>query len=342
MPVREQAEELFRGIREALSPGEGQIFQERVFGTKEALEIARPIRAQAYGPLDDGVEASWLVVPEGMNGRIAGVQIHALIGAGKLELLRLEGVACGRMVHLRRGGYLTLSGICAAEAGEARREARGMFERAESVLRQANADMLCVPRTWIWLGDILSWYEAFNEVRNQFFLERGLVGNGVKNKMPASTGIGVSPESGAACAMDLTAVAGPSNAIEYLNAGGRQGSAFDYGSAFSRATQAHTPAGTTVFVSGTASISAQGQTMHIGDAGGQIEATISNVRAVLEQMSCGNADVVQATAYCKTAEVENLFCRSCSELGWPQITVIADVCRDELLFEMEATAVVSV
>ena len=339
--VEEQGEELFRGIGEVLTSGKMGILQERVFGTQDALGTIRPIRARAYGPLDDGVEPSWLVVPAGINGPVAGVQVHAVGGAGDLEVLRSDGKACGRIVDVQGYRYLTLSGICASSAGAPPQQARQMLEKAESVLQQVDADMFSVPRTWIWLGDILSWYDMFNDVRNQFFLERGLIGNGEKDRMPASTGIGIGPNSGAACAMDLTAVINPENRIEYLNAGGKQGSAFDYGSAFSRASKVKTPAGTTVFVSGTASISANGETSHRGDAEAQIEATISNVRAVLKQMNCGDDDVVQAIAYCKTAEIEELFCRKWPDLRWSQITTITDICRDDLLFEMEAIAAVA-
>ena len=98
------------------------------------------------------------------------------------------------------------------------------------------------------------------------------------------------------------------------------------------------PAGETVFVSGTASIDAGGATTHVGDAAGQIHATIENVRAVLREMQCRDDDVVQVIAYCKTTEVEKVFNSIKDKLAWPWITVICDICRPDLLFEIEATA----
>jgi hypothetical protein len=65
-------------------------------------------------------------------------------------------------------------------------------------------------RTWFYLSDILSWYAAFNKVRNEKYGEFGIMpGPGDRELLlPASTGIeGVTP-SGAACAMDLIAVIG--------------------------------------------------------------------------------------------------------------------------------------
>jgi hypothetical protein len=55
-------------------------------------------------------------------------------------------------------------------------------------------------------------------------------------------------------------------------------------------------------------------------------------------MNCKDEDVVQVVAYCKTTEVEKIFNASKNALAWPWVTVICDICRPELLFEIEATA----
>ena len=138
--------------------------------------------------------------------------------------------------------------------------------------------------------------------------------------------------------MDLTAVLEPQNSIQYLQAAGKQRSALAYGSAFSRACRAITPAGETVFVSGTASIDGSGATTNIGDAAAQINTSIENVRAVLRDMRCRDEDVVQVVGYCKTAEVERIFDGLKGNLPWPWVTAIGDICRPDLLFEIEATA----
>ncbi len=337
-PAKLQAEELFSGIREVLDSNNVRVFQERVFGTPNALDTARSIKTHVYGPFDDGVEPAWLAVPEGINGQLAGAQVHAVGGCGRPEILRLEGQPCGRILRNGRGEYLTLSGISSSKGGCVTDQTWEMFEKAELILKQAHTDMFSVSRTWIWLGDILSWYDDFNSVRNKFFVERGLIGKGDVNKLPASTGIGVAPNYGGIPAMDLIAVVKPENSLDYLEAGGNQDSALKYGSAFSRASKAISQAANTVYVSGTASIGSDGKTKYIGDAKKQIEESISNVRAVLHEMQCDDNDVVQAIVYCKTAEIEKLFCHQWSDLAWPTLTTIADVCRDDLLVEIEATA----
>ncbi|MFB0556118.1 MAG: Rid family hydrolase [Phycisphaerae bacterium] len=365
--AQSQAEEIFSGISDILrspSPSEGRgskkayILQERVFATQNAMEILSRARSRAYGDLDDGVAPSFLLAKEGLLGPVAGVQVHAISTNIQPEVVNLNQIPCGRILRtsdrdpaLREScTYLTLSNISADtlrssslrstshQSPQATEQAQLMMEKAESALKQFGADFLSVPRTWMWLKDILSWYDDFNYVRTKFFTERRLIGEGTRQSMPASTGIGLGPADGSHCAMDLTAVLEPQNSIHFLQAVGKQQCALEYGSAFSRASRANTPAGQTVFVSGTASIDADGATTHIGDASGQIATTIENVRAVLADMNCRDEDVVQMVAYCKTTEVEKIFNASKGTLNWPWLTAICDICRDDLLFEIEATA----
>ncbi len=340
MEPKYQAQEIFRAIRDVLTAQKAQILQERVFGDREALDAVKDVRKKFYGGLDDGVDPAWLVVPEGINGKLSGVQVHAVVGADEIEVLKLDGSPCGRVIRAEGREYLTLSGIRAPEAGSPGEQAHVMLGKCETLLKGAGVDLLAVPRTWMWLGGILDWYDEFNLVRNKFFTARGMLGKGVTSRMPASTGIGIGPNNGAICAMDLIAIIKPAGAMGYLDVGGNQQSAYDYGSAFSRASDVKSPAGRTIFVSGTASIDDAGVTTHLDDAEGQIADTIENVRAVLRQMKCGDKDVVHSLIYCKTAEIEKIFCEKFGDLPWPKITMITDVCRDNLLFEIEATAAV--
>jgi len=67
--------------------------------------------------------------------------------------------------------------------------------------------------------------------------------------------------------------------------------------------------------------------------------TIENVIAVLRQLAVDGDDVVQAMAYCTNSEVQKLFRqRWAAQLPWPWLVMRADVCRKDLLFEVEATA----
>lgn len=333
-PIDAQAAEVFSAVRDALRAADARLLEERVFATEPGLRAIDPIRADLYGDLDDGVPPARLLLTKGLGGDIAGVQVRAVRSDPRPG--RLGRV--GRI--LRRGNlaWITVCGLSAPEAGPATAQARRVYETAAAALREAGADMHAVARTWLWLADILSWYSEFNEVRTAFYREVGLLdSHPTRARMPASTGIGVRP-AGALCGLDLFAVIGPEGSTRYLQAAGNQESPFQYGSAFSRAATSVTPAGETVFVSGTASIDAEGRTAHVGDARGQIDATVANVRAVLGECGCGDADVVQAIAYCKTTDVEKVWRDMAAGVPWPCVTLLGDICRDDLLFEIEAAA----
>jgi enamine deaminase RidA (YjgF/YER057c/UK114 family) len=340
-PPRKQAEQIFRGIRDTLRSKNARILQERVFATKTVMEILSRARRAAYvgSGLDDGVAPSFLVGDEGTIGPIAGVQVYALSGDVETEVIDVDEVPRGRVLRAAGHRLITLSGVSVPHLTQATEQARACLEKAEAALREHGTDFLSVARTWMWLKDILSWYDDFNRVRNKFFTERGMIGAGTRQSMPASTGIGLGVIDGSCCGMDLFAVLEPASSTAYVQASGKQQCALEYGSAFSRASRAITPAGQTVFVSGTASIDAAGATTNINDAWGQINATIENVRAVLRDMNVADDDVVHVVAYCKTTEIERVFNTIKGKFTWPWITAICDICRTDLLFEIEATAV---
>ncbi|MBE3071033.1 MAG: hypothetical protein IMZ66_12430 [Planctomycetes bacterium] len=334
-----QAEVFFPAIRDVLRGQGARILQERVFATEEAFAELLPVRTAAYGDLDDGVPPVLLCVPAGAMGPLVGVQVHAVSCDDKPSVILSEGQPRGRSIGVGGARYIAFSGLVAPEAGSASDQARSVFEKAASALRAAGGTMLNVARTWLWLGDILAWYDDFNKVRNRFFQDSGLL-NAERHErhLPASTGIGIGPAGGPRCALDFIAVMGDGAAVECYRAAGMQQSAFNYGSAFSRVASATTPAGKTVYVSGTAAIDEAGKTCHVGDAAGQIAMTLANVRAAMRDMGCSDADVVHSIAYSKTPEIEALFRRQWADLGWPCISAISDVCRDDLLFEVEAAA----
>ncbi len=336
-PVHDQAQEIFSSISDVLRSEKADILQERLIGIQAAMEPLCQARAAAYGDLDDGVAPALLVGKQGLSGPIAGVQVHA-VRSRKPEVIALGDDLCGRILRVPGRAYLTLSGISDLKAKDAPGQARAMMQKVEAALRKLGADFLSVPRTWMWLKDILDWYDDFNAVRTGFFKQWGLIGEGTRQTMPASTGIGLGPANGGHCAMDLMAVLEPTDCTRYLQVTGKQHCAFEYGSAFSRAARSVMPAGDAVWVSGTASIDAGGATTHVDDAPGQINATIEAVRAVLAEMQTDEKDLVHVIAYCKTPEVEKAFEPTRKALNWPWITTICDVCRPDLLFEIEATA----
>ena len=343
--LRDQARATFQSVRDLLGASKARILQERVFATKASMPEVMAVRADLYGDLDDGVAPARLAGLETLRGPLAGVQVHAVCSDVVPEPISLNGTPCcprpcGRLFRRGDWAFLTASSLCDWRLPTPPDQARAMLDLAEAMVAKVGGDLFSIARTWMWLGGILSWYGPFNKVRNQFFTEKGLISpDHGRARLPASTGIGIGPAGKCDCAMDLVAVLGPGAEIEYLLAGGDQDSAYKYGSAFSRASRIRTPAGQTVYVSGTAAIDPKGVTEHVGDVEAQIEATIAHVRAVLKDMGCGDQDVVQAIVYCKTPEVERIYRqRYDQDLPWPRLIAVEDICRGDLLCEIEATA----
>jgi enamine deaminase RidA (YjgF/YER057c/UK114 family) len=201
-----------------------------------------------------------------------------------------------------------------------------------------------VTRTWFFLRDILDWYGPFNAVRNAAFRRMGLMGPGADGRIPASTGIEGRNHRGGWCALDLLAMRprdGGRLEVKRLHSR-KQNEATEYGSAFARALEVSLGDARYVFVSGTASIDDHGRTVHVGDFEGQARHTLEAVKALLEDAGGSLADVAQATAFLANPADGRSFERMVASTRLehaPLVTTVADVCRHDLLFELEATAV---
>jgi enamine deaminase RidA (YjgF/YER057c/UK114 family) len=345
LPLPRQGRETFAGIRDVLEAQQAWICQERIFAPAGALEILGGLRAQVYGDWDDGVAPTWLV--GGPDDAVRGVQVYAVALGCRPRPLASHGRLRGRLIQINGCRWVTASALPTRQADTGEAQTRLALEEAEALLKQAGADMTSAARIWFYLDHILDWYGSFNDTRSRFFAERGLLGPHLGARFPASTGIGVRPAGDTRCLMDMIAVVGdpvcphaPAGCVCKHQAAGMQRSAYEYGSSFARAATVCTPAGRTVFVSGTAAINATGATCHLGNIPGQIRMTIECIYSVLNELRCFPHDVVQAIAYCKTPEVEACFRKWQREVPWPWIVVRGDVCRANLLFEAEVAACV--
>jgi enamine deaminase RidA (YjgF/YER057c/UK114 family) len=97
----------------------------------------------------------------------------------------------------------------------------------------------------------------------------------------------------------------------------------------------------TLYVSGTASIEPAGRTVHAGNAAKQIETTMEVVCALIEEAGMVLTDTTRAIAYFRHSEHIPLwhdYCRKRQLLPLPIILIPSDICRDDLLFEIELDA----
>ena len=95
-------------------------------------------------------------------------------------------------------------------------------------------------------------------------------------------------------------------------------------------------------VSGTASIEPGGATAHVNDVPRQIQLTMDVTEAILASRGMGWRNVTRAIMYLKKAaympEWQEWLRTHCLE-RLPLITIEADVCRDDLLVEIEVDAI---
>ena len=123
-----------------------------------------------------------------------------------------------------------------------------------------------------------------------------------------------------------------------------QPSAYSYGSAFSRGICIEEKACRQIFISGTAAIDATGQSLYPRNAEAQIRKTLHVVETLLSEKEAAFKDIRSATVYLKRPEDFQVYEKIAGQLGLtdlPAVFVIADICRDELLFEMDAMAVIN-
>jgi enamine deaminase RidA (YjgF/YER057c/UK114 family) len=193
-----------------------------------------------------------------------------------------------------------------------------------------------VVRTWFYNDRILDWYDAFNHVRTEFFRRHGIT------RMPASTGVGAANPSGSALVAKALAVLPKSDAATIRPVESPlQCDAFAYGSAFSRAMEVATTVARTIYVSGTASIAPGGKTIYAGSTLRQIDTTMEVVDALLANAGMTLADTTRAIAYFRHAADMHLWDEYRRARRLPEIPVIVtqcDICRDDLLFEIELDA----
>lgn len=343
-------------IADALYDKRMEIVHERIFGSlsveaavvRERNTALSERQIPADGPVTyvEG-NPTW---GEGYSGTI----IHAVSpGCSDDVWTIMDGErSCGRGWRRNGSTYLALQDIRGNHGsskgnGTGHLQVRHMLDRVERILRENGASYRDVVRTWFYLSDILDWYAAFNKVRNEKYGEFGIMpGPGDRDLLlPASTGIRGDTPSGAAATIDLIAIireSGSRLAVKQLTSEA-QLDAFRYGSAFSRGALIEDPDVSLIEISGTAAIDQRGKSQFVGDIRGQINCTFDKIENLIGKEGAGLRDIVAATVFVKRPEYAGIFREMARERGvgeFPAVCVVADVCREELLFEIDAEAVV--
>ncbi len=237
------------------------------------------------------------------------------------------------------------------------------YQQLRRLLALGGARLDQVFRLWVSLDGIVDpegpsqRYKEMNRARSDVyqctsFLSDHLHAAFSGRAYPASTGIGTQGRS-----INLSAVALVSNKEDLIATpleNPRQTAAYSYAPfysptspKFSRALALSQGVETTFYISGTASI-IHSETRHQGDAAAQTLETINNITALISEdnaqrhgLPCRGAtlqDLAVARIYVKRSEDYETIRSICEQcLGHvPSSFVIADVCRPDLLVEVEA------
>lgn len=288
---------------------------------------------------EESADAVWLQGDACDDGDLYSMQAVALSGLDP-KPIRFNGRDMGFTYEDNTARYCRLRGIMPQDISAVRTDqTRSAFETMDAALKLNGFQFTDTVRTWIYLDQLLEWYDDFNIVRTQYFNETGIF----EARVPASTGIGASNQYGAAIMMDVLAVKPKEGRLKIQEViSPLQNPALDYKSSFSRAVEMAYPTHKNLLISGTASIDPDGHTVHLDHPENQIRLTMNVVHAILESRGMGWGDLFRGIAYFKDMAYKPLYEKVALELGIPPFPLAishADVCRHNLLFEIEVDAV---
>jgi len=354
LPLAEAAASMFHQLASTLERGIDPL-QEKIYGPLADKEAVLAIRRDVFSKagLDPQLPCTYTAGRRDEDLGLVGVQLWGVVRVADSPV-RVRTVTASpgvvgrllespdvRMLHLSSIRGTLADGSLAPGVAD---QTEQMLQNAETALAEHGFGFRQVARTWIYLARILDWYGEFNRVRAEFLRQRGIAGGTNHQAFPASTGIqGTGGEE--ECLMDLIAVDGDADAVTMhpIKASSRQEQPIAYGSSFSRGMALRCAGEETVFVSGTASINSAGQTLHCWQREAQIVETLLSIAALLEDQGASLGDVRLATLFCKDKQTLEVYRRVTRQLGMtalPVVPVLADVCRPELMVEIEAMALV--
>jgi enamine deaminase RidA (YjgF/YER057c/UK114 family) len=275
----------------------------------------------------------------GSGHEIAGMHLLAVTGV-EVEPVVHRGTVIGASFDDGFGRHLMLGHLAPDECFcSAAAQTRQVYELLESTLSGFGMDLQNVVRTWLFLDEICSWYGDLNNVRNLVYARQGL------KKLPASTGVGVGNPKRTKLIAEAWAMQPLAKDVVVREIESPlQCAAPKYGSGFSRATEVSTPAWRRLTISGTASIAPDGSSVHDGDIDAQIQLTMEVIETILKSRGLSLDDTSRMTAYFKNIEQVPHFERWLKANGigsLPLVMAEADICRPELLFEVEMDAISS-
>jgi enamine deaminase RidA (YjgF/YER057c/UK114 family) len=363
--LREQGEDALRSIRAVFDDhgAAGSIIKQSIFTsdpkhTDECREIVR----EFYG---EDLPATTYIPQRPCSGKLLEIEAMGIISEnGEVDIQRHSE----QLVVSRHDGvsWLHSSHISpSTKAPHVYERSTNAFEKLSGNLSRQKTRFDQIVRTWLYLGDIVGpegetqRYKELNRARTDFYEGMNFLADRLPSKVdwpvyPASTGIGT---DGKDVLMSSIAVSTDRDDVVMVPLENpQQTSAFDYREHYSprspkfcRAMAVAVGDAATIFISGTASIT-DSETRYIDDAQGQTRQTLDNIEALISAENFKSHDMPRLGAtlddlavvrvYVKRQEDYAAIKAICQQrLGEvPAIYTIADVCREDLLVEIEGVA----
>jgi enamine deaminase RidA (YjgF/YER057c/UK114 family) len=215
------------------------------------------------------------------------------------------------------------------------------FDGISKVISSSRMPESAIARTWLFMEDTLRDYELLNQARGLCFREWFSSADCI---IPASTGVQGRLIGSPALAIEFCAFSGGRLSVRRLFSP-LQNEPTAYGKLFSRGVAVRFPKNALLFISGTAPIDRTGASVHAGDFGRQMEFTLEALSAILRAAGGDFAGVIQAMVYLKRSADLDSCVRILDKAEFPRARALfqldVDICRDDLLCEIEVTALIS-
>jgi enamine deaminase RidA (YjgF/YER057c/UK114 family) len=321
------------------------------------------IMREFYGP---NMPATSYIPQPPCDGRLLAIEALGMSRkSGEVRINRLGE----QLVTVTHNGITWIHAAHVVPQSDSQRayeQAYSAFEHLRTLLEAADTRMDQVLRTWIYQGGIVAAegstqrYKELNCARSDAYKDISFLADRLPKGFsgvvyPASTGIGTLGEGLSVSAIALATERKDIVAVPLENP--RQTAAYQYGAAYSPKAPAFARGMAvscgnmaTIFISGTASIT-HSETLHIGDAAAQTHETLNNIEALIGEENLGRHGLPglgtsldglgYVRVYIKRQEDYARVRAVCEQrLGeLPTIYALADVCRPELLVEIEGMAI---
>lgn len=323
----------------------------------------------------DGVSGQTGLLSEQTGQREAAERCHVELSVRSTPRIAEVEYAGIRWLHLAGCGTPAITPQSGANVYQRSLALFGEMRQNLKTLLPPTVTFGEIVRTWLYLGDIVGslWthqadqtvvetnvqrYQELNRARTDFFdtvtFQTARIAQPNMPFYPASTGIGTDGYGVLFAARALQSDRNDLRVVALENP--RQVSAFDYGQhyspsspKFSRAAAVIADDSAVIFISGTASIT-DSESRHLNDAAKQTEETLRNVATLISETNFaahaypGYGVTLEQLAgirvYVKNggdyAQIRQVCEREIPRI--PTIYIIGDVCRSELLVEIEGIA----